>query len=253
MSSRRDLDLLQFDGTSVLVSGGAGFIGSHLVDRLIEEGAQVRVIDDMSNGLQSNIERWKGNRNFKFMKGDVRNREMMKEAVTDVSIVFHHAAKVSVPESSRDPHTVMDVNIMGTTSILDECRKCDVESVIVASSSSVYGNTPRLPKVESMPTQPISPYGVSKLAQENLAVVFSSTYGLDTVVLRYFNVYGPRQRVGSYAGVIQLFVASALRGEPLFIDGDGQQTRDFTYVDDAVEGSILAALSSKTGARIYNV
>jgi UDP-glucose 4-epimerase len=237
----------------VLVTGGAGFIGSHLVDRLMNQGAFVRVLDDMSNGLESNISAWLTSDHFELLRGDIRNISDVKRAMNGIELVFHEAAKVSIPLSVKEPHLVFDVNVMGTATLLDECRKQDVEKIVVASSSSVYGNTLDLPKRETMPLLPISPYAVSKLAAENLAYAFYSTYGLNTTSLRYFNVYGPRQRGGAYAGVISIFIQQAKDGLALTINGDGRQTRDFTFIDDVVSCNLIAAESPKSKGRFYNV
>ena len=242
-----------FDGVKVVVTGGAGFIGSHIVDRLMSDGASVRVLDDLSNGDMSNIAQWADRREFELIVGDIRNRNDVAKSLRDVSLVFHQAAKVSVPFSIDNPHLVTDVNVMGTTVLLDECRKADVDRVVVASSSSVYGDTPTLPKTEDMHTNPVSPYAASKLAEESIALVFGATYDMNISALRYFNVYGPRQRSGSYAGVMPIFISQALRDRPLFIDGDGQQTRDFTYVDNVVECNLLAAQSNRSKENAYNV
>lgn len=233
--------------------GGSGFIGSHIVDRLMNDGEFVRVLDDMSNGSESNISAWLKNERFEFLLGDMRKEDVVNKAMADIDVVYLEAAKVSVPLSVREPHLVMDVNVMGTTVVLDVCRKQDVEKVVVASSSSVYGDTPTLPKVETMPTLPISPYAVSKLAQENLTYAFCSTYGLNTTSLRYFNVYGPRQRGGHYAGVMSIFIKQAQQGIPLTIDGDGTQTRDFTFIDDVVTANLLALQSPNSKGKFYNV
>jgi UDP-glucose 4-epimerase len=242
-----------FDNSHVLVTGGAGFIGSHIVDRMIELGAKVKVLDDMSSGSIGNVSRWKDNPSFELINGDIRNPDIVKEAVRGISIVFHQAAKVSVPFSIENPTLVADVNAMGTVVLLDECRKADVEKVVVASSSSVYGETPILPKIESMMTNPISPYGVSKLAAERMATAFTKTYSLNTTSLRYFNVFGPRQRGGSYAGVMSIFMNNGFSNQPFPIYGDGTQTRDFTFVRDVVECNILAAISDKNNGEVYNV
>lgn len=242
-----------FESENALVIGGAGFIGSNIVDRLMEEGAQVRVLDDLSNGDRANLSKWEDSDRYSFIHGDMRDRDSVKSSLKDTNMVFLQAAKVSIPFSVENPTHVVEVNVLGTSVILDEARKSDIEKVVVASSSSVYGNTPGLPKVEEMPTNPISPYAASKLAQETLALSFERTYGLDVAVLRYFNVYGPRQRGGHYAGVIQIFATAAFNDNPIIIHGDGQQTRDFTYVDDIVKANLLAAKSSKSRGRVYNV
>ena len=235
------------------MTGGSGFIGSHIVDRLMNDGAFVRVLDDMSNGSESNIAAWKNNERFEFLRGDIRKEDDVKKAMKDIDVVFHEAAKVSVPVSVREPLLVLDVNVMGTAVVLDACRKQEVEKVVVASSSSVYGDTPTLPKVESMPTLPISPYAVSKLGQENLTYAFCSTYGLNTTSLRYFNVFGPRQRGGTYAGVMSIFFKQAQQGIPLTIEGDGTVTRDFTFIDDVVSANLLASESPNSKGQFYNV
>jgi len=240
-------------GETVLVTGGAGFIGSHIFEHLMDLNANVRILDDLSNGSRAHLRERRNRAQFHFISGDIRDAKSVGEATKRVSVVFHEAAKVSVPASIIYPVTVMDVNVMGTSILLDACRRNDVEKIVIASSSSVYGNTPFLPKTETMQTVPISPYGVSKLAQEKMGFAFYSTYGMDVTSLRYFNVYGPRQRSGSYAGVMALFIKSAHEGKPLKIEGDGFQTRDFTYVEDVVKCNILAATTEKAKGGIYNV
>ena len=242
-----------FDDERILVTGGAGFIGSHLVDKFMEEGAHVRVFDDMSDGSESNLQHWMENPKFTFVKGDVRNQSSVEDALKDINIVFHQAAKVSIPLSVEHPHLVLSVNTMGTSIVLEACRKLDVKKVVVASSSSVYGESAVLPKVETMPTEPISPYAVSKLGAEHMAIAYYHTFGLDTTALRYFNVYGPRQRGGAYAGVISIFIKNAQVGKALIIEGDGLQTRDFTYVKDVAECNKLAALCKDAKGNVYNV
>ena len=236
-----------------LVIGGAGFVGSNLVDRLMTENKHVRVLDDFSNGKRENLSKWLDNDRFGLIEGDMRNREAVKQAVENVNVLFLQAAKVSVQQSIDNPYLFFDVNVMGTVVVLEEARKADTEKIVVASSSSVYGDTPTLPKTEDMPVNPISPYGASKLAQESLAMAFAKTYGMDISALRYFNVYGPRQRGGHYAGAIQIFATRALGNLPIIIDGDGKQTRDFTYVEDIVTANVLAASSKKVKGRVYNV
>lgn len=236
-----------------LVIGGAGFIGSNLVDRLMSDGGYVRVLDDFSNGSRKNLSRWTGNDRFDLVNGDMRHRETVANSLKEIDVIYLQAAKVSIPLSVENPHLVLDVNVMGSTVVLEEARKADTERIVVASSSSVYGNTPTLPKTEEMPINPISPYGVSKLAQENLAMAFVHTYGMNISALRYFNAYGPRQRSGHYAGVIQIYITRALENKSLPIFGDGHQTRDFTYIDDIVEANILAANSKRAKGQVFNV
>jgi dTDP-glucose 4,6-dehydratase len=243
----------EFKDSTILVTGGAGFIGSQIVDRLMAEGAHVRVIDDMSNGSKENLAQWKDDERFRLIMGDIRDSEEVNESLKDVDFVFHEAAKVSVPASVKNPTLTMDVNASGTCVVLDECRKADVEKVVVASSSSVYGDTPTLPKTEDMPLKPLSPYAASKLAEEKLAIAFCETYDLDVTALRYFNVYGPRQRSGAYAGVIAIFIRQALAGKPVTIDGDGQQSRDFTFVNDVVDCNLLSVTKSQAKGEVYNV
>lgn len=240
-------------GANTLVTGGAGFIGSHIVDELMELGARVLVLDDMSNGNVLNIAKWKSNKRFKFIKGDVRDCRKIRKHIQGVEFLFHQAAKVSVPFSVKEPHLVLDVNVLGTTNILEESRRADVDKVVMASSSSVYGDTTKLPKAESMCPEPVSPYGVSKLAQEEIGKSFHRIHDMNVTSLRYFNVYGPRQRGGSYAGVISIYFAKALKNNPLPIFGDGTITRDFTYVRDVVQANLLAASNKASKGRIYNV
>ncbi len=245
------MDSVKLD--SVLVTGGMGFIGSHLVDRCMEAGARVTVLDNLSNGSPSNIKSWRHSSRLRTIIGDVRNPDDVREALRDVTTVFHEAARVSVSASVREPIPTLETNVQGTAVLLDECRRKDVSKIVVASSSSVYGDTPTLPKSEDMRENPISPYAVSKLTQEKLALAFVRTYGMDCTVLRYFNVYGPRQRRGPYAGVISVFIENALNAAPIPIEGDGLQTRDFTYVDDIVDCNILASTTPKTKGEVYNV
>ncbi|MDF1541069.1 MAG: SDR family NAD(P)-dependent oxidoreductase [Candidatus Thorarchaeota archaeon] len=242
-----------YDGKKVLVTGGAGFIGSHIAEYALREGAQVRILDDMSNGHSSNVEGLRSSKDFEMITGDIREKDIVRNALREISIVYHQAAKVSVPFSVDDPLTTLSVNSMGTTQLLDECRRADVEKFVVASSSSIYGDTLTLPKHEDLNLRPISPYGVSKLAQEALAMAFYETYGLNTTALRYFNVYGSRVRGGAYAGVISIFVTNALQNEIFRIEGDGQQTRDFTYVEDVVKANFLVSVTKSTAGRVYNV
>jgi len=236
-----------------LVTGGAGFIGSHIVDALLERGDAVRVIDNLSTGkrayLAHNLER------IDWLEGDIRDRETCRQACADVDYVLHQAALGSVPRSVSDPLTSHDVNVTGTLNMLVAARDTGVKRFVYAASSSTYGDHPGLPKVEDRIGNPLSPYAVTKYADELYAQVFGRCYGLETIGLRYFNVFGPRQDPDSqYAAVIPLFVSALLRGEAPTINGDGEQSRDFTFVANAVEANLkaCAAPASATG-KVYNI
>jgi len=235
-----------------VVTGGAGFIGSHLTARLLELGYQVTVLDDLSTGRKENGAHLEGHPDFRFVQGSILDKELLKGLFEGVTYVFHEAAIPSVPRSVKDPEATHEANATGTLNVLIAARDAGVRKLVFASSSSVYGDTPTLPKREDMPANPLSPYAVSKLTGEAYCSVFTGVYGLPTVVLRYFNVYGPRQNPDSeYAAVIPIFIYAALRGGPLTIYGDGLQTRDFTYVTDVAEANIFAATHDFTG--VYNV
>lgn len=237
----------------VLVTGGAGFIGSHLAEALVRSGRyEVRVFDDLSTGRAENLAHLAGE--IEVVVGDVRDHAAVTRAMRGVDLVSHQAALPSVPRSIADPATSSAVNVEGTLSVLTAARDAGVERVVSASSSSVYGNTPTLPKHEDMPTAPMSPYAVSKLTAELYTRVFADIYDMSTVALRYFNVFGPRQdSASSYAGVVAKFIAAARAGEVLTVNGDGLTARDFTYVDNVVAGNI-AALESRAGSgRAVNV
>jgi nucleoside-diphosphate-sugar epimerase len=237
-----------------LVTGGAGFIGSHLTDRLISLGHQVTVLDNLSTGLKSNLELVKDQ--IQFINGDLRDLEIVRIAVKNQDIVFHLGALGSVPRSIDDPITTNAVNVNGTLNILVSAKDAGVKRVIYASSSSVYGDTPVLPKVESMRMTPLSPYALSKLAAEEYFRVFHRVYGLETVSLRYFNVFGARQRPDSqYAAVIPKFITAMMQGRSPTVHGDGLQSRDFTYVLNNVEANILAATApaNKVAGRVFNI
>lgn len=240
------------DMKKVIVTGGAGFIGSHLADSLAERGYQVTVLDDLSTGKKENLSGLSTRNNAKFVLGSITNLSLLKEICTGIDYVFHLAAVPSVPRSIKNPLLSNEVNITGTLNVLVAARDSGVKKVVYSSSSSVYGDTPTLPKRESMNPNPQSPYAVAKLAGEYYCQVFSRVYGLPTVSLRYFNVYGPRQDTASeYAAVIPSFIESALNGKSPLIFGDGEQTRDFTFVKDAVMANLLAAEGKATG--IFNV
>ena len=239
--------------SKILVTGGAGFIGSHIVDRLLKEGFEVTVIDNLSTGRRENIAHHQNRKNFQLVKGDIRNTALVKNVVEDVDAVFHEAALVSVPRSVENPLLANEVNVSGTLNVLKTSADANVKRFIHASSSSVYGETETLPKHEKLTSQPISPYAVSKLAAENYVKVYYEVYGLNTVCLRYFNVYGPRQTYGPYSGVITIFINRLLKNEPPIIYGDGKQTRDFTYIQDVVEANMLALTRKRAIGEVLNI
>jgi nucleoside-diphosphate-sugar epimerase len=234
-----------------LVTGGAGFIGSNIADALVARGARVRVLDDFSTGRRENVAGLAG---LEVVEGDLRDAATVARAVEGVDGVFHEAALRSVPRSVDDPLSSNEVNVTGTLVLLLACRRAGVRRVVYASSSSVYGDDPALPKVETLPTQPISPYAVSKLAAEHYCQTFARLYGVETVSLRYFNVFGPRQNPESkYSAVIPRFLAQALAGEPLEVHGDGEQSRDFTYIDNVVQANVLAMERPGVSGEVFNV
>lgn len=238
--------------SSALVTGGAGFIGSHLVRRLVEMGTSVRVLDNLSTGRMSNLDDVISD--VDFHEGDLRSPEAVTQAVNGVEVVFHEAALPSVPRSVRDPRTSLDCNVTGTLNVLIAARDTGVRRVVFASSSSVYGSNPTMPKVETLVPAPISPYAVGKLAGEGLCKSFAEVYDVETVALRYFNVFGPFQDPTSqYSAVIPRFIAALLNGEPAHIHGDGEQSRDFTYIDNVVAANLLAAQGPKEAVgRAFN-
>lgn len=235
-----------------LVTGGAGFIGSNLAERLVGEGMQVCVLDNLSTGSQENLDPFLGE--IEFEQGDIRDFDMLQKLMSDVDLVFHQAAEVSVPRSVEDPlHTAL-VNDLGTLHVLEAARRGGVRRVVFASSCAVYGDLPELPKREDMATGPLSPYAASKLHGETYACLYSDLYGLETVCLRYFNVYGPRQDPTSpYSGVISIFMNKAARGELPTIYGDGEQYRDFVYVADVVQANLQAAFRQVNAGVVANV
>ena len=238
---------------TALVTGVAGFIGSNLTDELLDRGYEVSGIDNFQTGQRSNLDRLEERDDFNFVHGDIRNRKDVTEAMEGVDYVFHQAAVPSVPRSVDDPVASTDANCTGTAVILDAARNAAVESVVVASSSSVYGSSEELPKVETMPTAPESPYALSKYYTEQLAMQCSELYDIDTVALRYFNIFGPHQDPnGAYAAVIPKFIGLMADGDRPVIYGDGEQSRDFTYIDNAIEANISAAESDVSG-ETFNV
>lgn len=236
----------------VLVTGGAGFIGSHLVDALLSRGDEVVVLDNFSSGRMENLKQHEGNPRFELIKGDVRRPEDIREALVDVDAAIHEAAIVSVPFSVEHPEITYDVNVEGTSNLIEEAVKQEVDRVVFASSCAVYGNAETIPTPEDAPPNPLTPYAESKLKAEMKCVQSWKTQGCPVVILRYFNVYGPRQPPGEYAGVMIKFREKILRGEPPVIYGDGKQTRDFIFVDDVVDATLLAVDRGPAG-EIINV
>ncbi|MFC1865773.1 SDR family oxidoreductase [Chloroflexota bacterium] len=236
----------------VVVTGGAGFIGSHIVEELYDPRYQITILDDLSTGKLANIEVLLKRPNVEFVQGSITDITLLQRIFKDVYYVFHQAAVPSVPRSIENPQASHDVNVTGTLNVLLAARDNDVKKVMYASSSSVYGDSPTLPKVEDMIPNPLSPYAVTKLTGEYYCRVFEQVYNLPTVCLRYFNVYGPRQDPESqYAAVIPLFITSVINDQGPIIFGDGEQSRDFTYIKDVTEANILAAESDATG--IFNI
>ena len=236
----------------ILVTGAAGFIGSHVAQALLAAGHEVRTIDNFSTGSRSNLAAVRGD--LELVEGDIRSYERAHTATQGIDVVIHLAALPSVPRSIQDPLTTNDVNVTGTLNVALAARDAGVRRVVIASSSSVYGRNDALPKTEALVPMPISPYGVSKLAAEQYCMGFSAVYGIETVALRYFNVFGPRQDPGSqYSGVIPRFLTRAARGEPLVIYGDGTQSRDFTYIDNVVAATTAAARAPLDGPLVCNI
>jgi UDP-glucose 4-epimerase len=236
---------------TVLVTGGAGFIGSNLVRALIERGDDVRVLDNFSTGNRVNLE----GLDVEIVEGELRSYERVHRAVRGAEIVYHLGALGSVPRSVQDPLTSSAVNIEGTLNVLLAARDEGIRRVVYSSSTSVYGSTRQLPTTEDTPPDPISPYGVAKLAAERYCVSFSRVYdSLETAVLRYFNVFGPRQSPSSqYAAVVPLFVTAIATGQPVQIHGDGEQSRDFTYVENVVDATLRASVAEGANGEIFNI
>lgn len=225
-----------------LVTGGAGFIGSNIVTELLKQGYEVKVLDNFSSGKRENIKSFE--KDIELIEGDIRSYHIVQEAVRGVEVVLHQAALPSVPRSIKDPITTNEVNVNGTLNILEASVSANVRRVVYASSSSVYGDNPVLPKNESMLPNPLSPYAVSKLAGEKYCSVFSKIYGLETIALRYFNVFGPNQDPSSqYSAVIPKFIRDIMNDKRPVIYGDGEQSRDFTYVSNIVKANILSSVS----------
>ena len=238
-----------------LVTGGAGFIGSHVAGRLLADGHRVRVLDKFSTGSRANLDFGAAHAaHLDVVEGDIRDLSTVEAASRGVDVVFHQAAMRSVPRSVKDPLGANDNNVTGTLNVLEAARRAGARRVVYASSSSVYGDRPDLPKREDQTPAPVSPYAVSKAAGEQYAAVWSRLYGVETVGLRYFNVFGPKQDPASeYAAVIPRFILWALQRAPLEVHGDGTQSRDFTYIDNVVEANLLAGRSPDATGEVFNV
>jgi UDP-glucose 4-epimerase len=234
-----------------LVTGGAGFIGSHIVEELLGQGHSVRVLDNFSSGKRENLDGLSGK--LEVLEGDLRDPQAVQAALRGVELVFHLAAFVSVPQSMSDPETCFAVNVAGTASMLEAARRAGVRRVVLSSSTAVYGDTDVFPVTEEACLRPLSPYALSKQVNELYAGLYTHTFGLPVVALRYFNVYGPRQRPDSdYAAAIPIFVRRLLAGQPIVIFGNGKQTRDFIFVKDVVRANLLASKSEAAG-QAFNV
>ncbi|MDQ3007341.1 MAG: SDR family NAD(P)-dependent oxidoreductase [Chloroflexota bacterium] len=240
-----------------LVTGGAGFIGSHITHALLEQGAPVRIFDNFSSGKRENVEALTkrfGASQLEIIEGDVRDASRVTEAVRDIEVIFHEAAFVSVPQSMLEPQECFDVNITGTSLLFDAARKAGVRRAVVASSAAVYGESDALPLAEETRLQPLSPYAVSKRVDEMYAELFTNSFGFEVTALRYFNVYGPRQRPDSmYAAAVPIFARRLLDGKPVTVFGDGGQTRDLINIHDVVRANLIAAQHPNAAGKIFNV
>jgi len=240
------------DIKKALITGGAGFIGSHLVDALIDRGCEVGVVDDLSTGRLSNLQHLQGR--IEFCKGDIRDFDTMRRMASGCDAIFHLAAMVSVPQTVEDPVVSSAINDTGTLMVLEAARQAGVGRVVLSSSCAVYGDDPEVPKHEKMPLKPQSPYAAQKLTNELHAGLYSELYGLETVCLRYFNVFGPRQDPSSpYSGVISIFMTLAAEKTKPLIYGDGNQYRDFIFVKDVVQANLKAALGQGISGEIFNI
>ena len=249
-----DIDI---SNTNFLVTGGAGFIGSHIVEYLMTNNAKlVRVLDNLMTGNYANIQRWENESNFEYIEGDIRDTSTCMQACTGIDFVTHQAALGSVPRSIKNPVRTNSINVEGFLNMLVAAKDCKVKRFVYASSSSVYGDEPNLPKIEERIGHPLSPYAVSKATNELYARVFGTTYGMEIIGLRYFNIFGPRQDPnGPYAAVIPIFIDKLEKKQDVFIDGDGGQTRDFTFVENAVQANVRAMLTPNKDAcgETYNI
>ena len=237
-----------------LVTGGAGFIGSNIVKEILKRGESVRILDNFATGKRENISELTNNPDFELIEGDLRDDSIVKKAVKGVEYILHQGALPSVPRSVKDPITSNNVNILGTLNILEAAKEYGVKRVVCASSSSVYGNSKTLPKIETMPISPLSPYALTKYAQERYCQIFYDIYGLETVSLRYFNVFGPNQDpTSTYSAVIPLFINIMKQDKQPTIHGDGLQSRDFTFVSNNVAANLLACTAPNAAGKVFNI
>jgi len=236
----------------VLITGGAGFIGSHIAEKVLEMNYEVIIYDNLSTGKLSNLAQIKDH--IKFIQGDIRDYDLLKKSLTGCDIIFHEAAEVSVPKTVKNPIETTMINDIGTLNVFETARQCGIKRVVFASSCAVYGDDPKLPKTENMIPMPKSPYAAQKIMGEYYAKLYNDLYNLETVCLRYFNVFGPRQDPSSpYSGVISIFATKAINNEQPIIYGDGNQYRDFVYVKDVVKANILAAIKEDVGGQVFNI
>ena len=242
--------LNEFKGKNVLVTGGAGFVGSHIVDRLSPEN-KVTVLDNLFTGSLSNLEGSKDR--ITFVKGDILDQALVKDLVSKADYIFHLAANVGNIRSLKDPYFDMNVNIKGMLNLLEACRGSNVKRLVYSSSGAIFGEAKYLPIDEDHPLNPESPYAVSKLAAEKYAFAFYKVYGIPTASVRYFNIYGPRQDTSEYANAVSIFLSKTSKGEPLTIYGDGEQTRDFVFIGDVVTANLLAAIHPAAAGEIFNI
>ena len=237
----------------ILVTGGAGFIGSHLIEKIIHKDLETICLDNFSYGSRKNLEATIDNHYLEVIEGDVRDSNLLLKLCKEIDVAVHLAAVISVEKSFERPWETNEINVAGTINLLNACVRNRVKKIIYISSAAVYGLPSYLPVDENHPINPISPYGVSKLSAEQYVRTFGEAYSLETIILRIFNAYGPRQRISQYSGVIRIFIEQALKGEPLTIYGDGTQTRDFIYVEDAVDAVMRSIECEKITNEVVNV
>lgn len=250
------IHLSPIENKRILITGGAGFIGSNIAEYLLKHGAKVRVLDNLATGNLNNLKEFEGNANFEFLQGDIRNPKDCIIACKEIDMVCHQAAIGSVPRSIKDPITTNEVNISGFVNMLTAAKNAGIRRFVYASSSSVYGDEPNLPKKEERIGNPLSPYAVTKCTNEIYANVFSRCYPLELIGLRYFNIFGPKQDPnGEYAAVMPLFIKALLENKAPYVNGDGEQSRDFTYVHNAVQANILGLTTQNPAAlnQVYNI